>query len=123
MHILDRLRWQSRRRLVGKQIILVPMMDRIRNQDERLVNRTCPILRCAVERACVRRGRTPGIPLSIDDRQARVGDAEATVLVDGCYVGGSSDVECILADQRFVGDVVSAGDKRELVCWDAGPSL
>ena len=67
MHIHDRLRRQTWRRLIRKNIILIPMMYRVLNQDKRLIDCARPILCRSVEGACVRCCRTPRIPFSVDD--------------------------------------------------------
>jgi hypothetical protein len=66
---------------------------------------------------------SPGVPFSVDDGETGIGNVEATVFVDGGYVGGRGDVKCVFADEGFVGDVVGAGNEWELICGDAGAGL
>jgi hypothetical protein len=66
---------------------------------------------------------SPRVPFAVDDGETGVGDAEAAVFVDGGYVGGRGDVECVFTDEGFVGEVVGAGDEWELVGGDAGAGL
>jgi hypothetical protein len=66
---------------------------------------------------------SPGVPFAVDDGETWVGDAEAAVFIDGGYVGGRRDVECVFADEGFVCEVVGAGDEGELVRGDARAGL
>lgn len=95
-------RWQEVRRrvhrLVGEEAVLVPVVDRVGDEDEGLADGGGAVVRGGVEGGRVRGGRAPGVDLPVDEGEARVGDAEAAVLVDRVGVGGLGDVEGLDAD-------------------------
>ena len=120
LRLPDRTRRQHRRRLVGKQPVLIPMMHRALNQDERFVNRIRPILRFS--RRMRRRG-SPGVLLPVYESQTGIADIVAAVLVDGSRVGRGGNVEGVAADDGFVLEGEGAGDEGELGVGDAGTGL
>jgi hypothetical protein len=77
---LFRLRFTNRKRrqqvqwviegFIREQSILIPMMNRIRNQNEWLGYCASPVMRCQVEWRSVRSCWSPGINLSVDECEA-----------------------------------------------------
>lgn len=106
---------QMRRRLVGKQAVLVPVMHTFVDENERLADGAFPLR----QPDPVRRGVSPGVPLSVDNGQARVADMDSAVLVDALNLRGGGDVEGFAADDRGVLEVDKARNKWELVGWDS----
>lgn len=110
-------------RLIGKESVLVPVMDCVRNQNKWFGNRARSIVHSQVERRCVRGGGTPGIDLPVYKCEAGIGDVEAAVLVDCGYVWRGRDVEGADADYGLVFEGVCTRDKRQDAFRNTGAGL
>ncbi len=91
-----------------KEPILVPMVDTSLDQDEGFADSAVSGWKANGVWCCC----PPWVPLSVDDCQSRVADAETAVLVDDAYVGRLGYVEGVFADGGRVAEVDQTGDER-----------
>ena len=96
------------------------MVHGARDQDERFVNRTRPVLRFSGR---MRRRESPRVLLPVYERQSGIADVVAAVGVDDGRVWRGGDVEGVAADDRFVVDGEGARDEGELGLGDTGAGL
>ena len=95
----------------------IPNVHGARNQDERFLDRTRPVLRLSRR---MRRRVSPRVLLPVDQRQSGIANVVAAVGVDDGRVWRSGDVEGFAADDRFVLEGDGPRDEGEFGLGDTG---